>query len=673
MVTPDKTTKFDDYFSSSNGSPVSTSTRSRKKRGGWSRNQTTENTDKKVQGSLAIVKKQKVVRITIPAEQKKDVVQKQQPVSQEDKKTKDISTPVLVDSNVSSSETISTASNQLFAKIADIVEGRLPKDQDSEATQILKQSDEQILNWFVTLVDSRKPDKEQSSVPSIDPKLYEELQATNAELRSEVQKQSTAVSSLKSVLTLREKDNKELQHKTNQAKLHILTLSQSVKKLSPTDDTQVGDTITPEYILQTTENLSKEVAQLEVLYGLSCEHSLDDLSKVKQKSSSETALESNIPTHKDVIKLFKKASVLHSKCELEVQKLDTKDKRPPQDIYDSFVSMLEGAQSLANSCMEIKAELVKDIDQVQKNITKNTVPKFDQDQRRGVEIVSQFYSERQFSEDIQRHSIQHNQMRADLKDVVSHHEKVVEMLSNIAHNIGVVLMDWEDDKFYDTMMEIQSTLNKLTIDIQSIVIPEVKESVIKGAFKHNYEGIVTFKAMSRKKRKVLMGLTVPSEEPLKQLHIDSIKHLANVEKKHLQELAKTWNKIAPHVEIRMQELEKKVAEGNQNVRLSASALQTVANYESTTSDAYEQNKILPYETDHEEHKKTLHQLKKDLEDLQSEADLAKQEANRTYDAFKREGNWTTEGWWLKRGYHDEEVTKLFTKEQEEVSAGWRIW
>lgn len=662
MVTPtDKSAKFDELYKDS---PALNTRGRRGKRSGWSRSQTTTNAEKKVQAAAKDIKDQKVEPAAVDS---KEVVAKKTPVKSEDKKAQVIAAPVLVDSSLDSSqEVFSTASHQLFAKIADIIESHLPKDQDEEAERVLSQSDEQILSWFATLIGDQK---EVETSPAIDPKLYEEQQATIEGLQSDLQKQSSAVSQLKQVVKLREQENKQLNHQANQAKLHLLTLSQNVEKLSPSDDSHVGDVITVEYIHQTTEDISRDVSGLKELFGLSSQDDVAHKDDVQKASSDKPAAADNIPSQKAVNKLFKQVSVLSRNCLVEVRKVEDPDKRPPDAIQQSFFEILKQAQVYANTCLELKAELVKDIDKIQKLITEQTVSHYAQDQLRGVEIVSQFYSEKQFTEDLQRHHAAHNQMRIDLKNVISKYEDICVQLAQVAHDISVVLMNCEEEEYYNTSMEIQSTLNKLPIDIQSIVVPEVKESLINSAFKKIYQAIVTFQAMCRNKRKVHADYKIPDGESEKAAYLHTLQNLFNQEKLHLQDLEKTWMKIAPHVVSRRDELGAKVAEGDQNVELTEPVLRTVANYDATTPEEYTKEKIQPYKNDHAKNAETLHELVADLKNLYTIAKLAKQEVNRTYDATQREGSWTTESWWKQFGYHDQEVTDLFKEEAESI----RIW
>jgi hypothetical protein len=664
MVTPNTTTnksaKFDGLYKQS-GSPVSSNTRKSKKAGRWTKGQSAPvSTDKKVQDSSEALVTKKDVTVDVQSSSSSVVAKKVEAKKQDDIKTTVVSTPILVQSDDYSSEIQSTASSQLLAKIADIVESRLPEGRDQEAAQILEQSDDQILEWIVATMGSKKKDDSEVVIaPSIDPKLYEEQQQKIASLMAELQKQSNAVSSLKVVLKGREEENKQLQHQANQAKLHILTLTQSVRKLNPDDDTNIGDTVSDEYISQATQDIETEMGKLEVLYGLSSDLDVSSSSQLKAKSSEKIAEPTNIPCNEDVTKLFSLACILQKEVELEAKKLETKDTRPMASVQDLFSSFISQAQGLTNNMLLLKKELDKDLHSIQQEIQKKITATYSKAQREGVEIISSFYTAAQFSEDIKRHFTLLNQMRSELKDVVTHYVSTVEMLNNITHNIAVALADCDTSETDDTIMEVSSTLNKLPIDIESITCPEVKESVIGASFSNIYLAINTFQTMVRKKRLAITDLTVPSDQALKAKFLDGLKHLANIQKLHLIELDKIWNKVSPHVLNRKDELEKEVNKGNQNVKLSQAHLVTVANYLETTPNDFEQNKILPYDIAHLDRDTTLHELNTDLKNLFTAATLAKQEANRTYDAFTRSGSWTTESWWLLRGYHDQEVTDLF--------------
>lgn len=673
MVTPagktEKSTKFDELYSES--SPPASNTRAKRtKRGGWSRSQTSTVAEKKTQAAAKAVNAHQEPKVEA-APPKKQVEAKEAPTSSEDKKTQAVSTPLLGDSSLDSSEdALSTRSFQLFAKIADIIETRLPQDQDEEADRILSLPEDQILSWFATVIGAPK---EGESAPGIDPKVHEKQQERIEELQSEVSKQSTAVSQLKEVVKLREQENKKLLHQANQAKLQIMTLSDNVGKLSPSDDSKVGDQITVEYIHKTTEDISRDVQGLKALFGLSSVEEAASESEVKAASSGKAAESDNIPSQKDVNKLFKQVSVLSRDCLVEVQKVEDPDKRPPEAIQQSFFEILKKAQGYANRCLELKAELVKDIDRIQTLITEKTVPHYDQEHMNGVEIVSQFYSEKQFAEDLQRHHAAHNQMRIDLKNVISKYGDICEQLATIAHNISVVLMNCEEEAYYNTSMEIQSTLNKLPIDIQSIVVPEVKENLINSAFKKVYQSIVTFQAMCRNKRKVLMDYTIPNGEAEKAAYLKNLQVLSSQQKLHLQELEKTWKKIAPHVEKRKEELTARVAEGNQNVELGEPVLKTVAHYDSTTPEIYVQEKVQPYKEEHAKNAAALHQLEADLNKFYEIAELAKKEGDRTFSATTLEGYWVPDYRWTAGGYYDNEIKALFKADSSDTGWGISLW
>jgi len=641
MVTPSTTINKPPGFGQS-GSSVNKGQK-QKKTGPWTKGSS------KIQKIADPIVKPEDTKIVIPPTSSNVVATKGEPKKQENKKTTEVSAPVLVQSDDSPSEVQSTPSSQLLAKVAD----------NKEAAQILKLSDNQILKSPVATMGSKEKDASAVVIaPSIDPKLFEEQQNKIVSLMSELQKQSAAVSSLKIVLEGSEKENKQLQKQANQAKLLVLSASESAKKLNPDGDTNIGDTVSVEYIQQAKENLATDMEKLKQVFELS----LSSQSQLKAKPSEVVAESASIPCSDEVNKLFSEACILQKEVELEAKKMETKDSRSMASILNLFRSFIIKAQDIVDKELKTKIKLDKDLKFIQQEIEKKTTTTFSKPQREGVEIISGFYTEKQFFKDIERHSILLNQMKSELKDVVTHYVSTIEMLNNITHNIAVALVDCDDSEIDDTIMEVSSTLNKLPIDIKSITCPEVKESVISSAFSNIYLAINTYQTMLRKKRLAIMGLTVPSDETLKVKHIEYLKNLAKIQKLHLIELDKIWKMVSSHVLRRKTELEEEVNKGNQNIKLSESALTTVTNVMEITLDDFKQNKILAYDIAHRERSTTLHELIKDLQNLFKVAGLAKQEANRTFDAFTRGGTWIYESWWLANGYHDQEVTDLFTND-----------
>lgn len=651
MVTP----------STSNNSSPASNTRSKKKggekRGGWTRNPSTTTTDVKVQKSSNIGNLQSEERTSTPLAPPKYIDPKKLSDSKEEKKNQVGSAGSHGEPKKNDQKTESTSSNKLTDRIEEFIKRRLSKDLEGKADQMVNLPDDKFDSSITALLDSKSKGKEQAPSPSIDPKLFEETQKEKEKLEGEVKKLSHTVKSQEEALQEKDKKIEELFHKEIQTNLHLVTLSQEFKKVYPNDDSFVGDKYTKEYMKEALDNAEKEVNSLKSLHGLSIEHNSHKSSETNQKSKNEKGVTRHILAHEKVEKLFDEVSILHSKTGVEVGKLNTKDKRSPEEIYESFMSMLENAKKHASFCYDLKSNLTKDIEQIQKKITDSKVPLFTEEQVAAIPILSKFYTKERFAKDIEQHIIEHNKMQADLSDVIIRYEETVKMLREITHNIGIALMDFNnDEKFHDTKMEVLSLLHKLPLSMESILISEVKESVIKGAFRYIYQAIRTFRDQARDNRKLLTKRETTREE---------IKHIATIQKINLTELELAWYQIAPHVNKLIEELKEKVATGNQNEKLSYTTLQTIANLQLTTPRIYERDVIEPYNKDLKERNETLHQLQNEMKKLDEEADLAKKEVHRTCSAALT-GRYTSETMYDWTGVEDEEVKSLFTRPIQEI-------
>lgn len=483
---------------------------------------------------------------------------------------------------------------------------------------------------------------------SIDPALYEEQQTKISALSlekqtalAELHATSSTLQTLQTDIDKMTRENKKLKHMVSQAKLDAYNVESLWRQFGP-PSSQEG-----------FADLDAGISRLTRQF------------RPAKELSANSEKEPNIPSKSDIIALFDAVAMLKERTSTAVDSLETKDKRDPLQIFSCFMQYLDKAKNLVILCRDLKVRLVDDIESIQKKIIKDVAPSYSKEQCKGVETISKFYSEKRFEKDIARHAHQHNDMRSDLKEVVSHYEKTVLMLNHVIHHIDVALIEYKSSDKDETIAVISGILDGLPLDIQSITIPEVKESVIQEAFTYVRRALMDFREMTRDTRKEEMGIAPPEDEALLADHLRWLGRLVEIQKKHLQELDKFWNGIRLHVDRRIEELELIVAQGNCNIDLEKTAKQallTVANIEKCTPEEYKERKILPYKKEYQANKTSLAKLNKRRDKLYEAAELAKQEVHRSHDAFIKKGHWSTETrWGYVDGIVNEEVLTLFKK------------
>lgn len=506
-------------------------------------------------------------------------------------------------------------------------------------------SEDEILKWF--------------EIDHVD--LCQQLEKKNADLTERLEQESQEITALKE------------QNKILKERIKKLQPNQQAEKIANQIETSVAPHLQNQEVQRNLASPVKEttlpqIAQAELHPTVDKDTkpitaSILDIYNPEERQEA-ICEKAHIPTKNEVLGLFKAVCTLQGNVAIERKNLENQD---PNEMRATFVDLLNKTKTLTIKYKNLKSYLKKDITTIQQKIVEDTVVPFSKEHCKGTEIISRGdYSEKKCTEDLRRHSKEHDQMKNELNKVLNHDTEIWRRLTNIIYNIDIAIGDVETfkgQKIDDTFLEISSTLNALSLDIQAIIIPEVKENVLDEGFDYLYNAMISFATFAREQRKVWELQVIPSDPAVKAKHMEKLKHLYNYNKKSLRALEKLWNYFKPHHNIRMTELKEKVAIRSRNIDLEyIGALDTVADIEHTTANEYKVNKISPHITEHDKNRKTLTALEKRLQNFLKTIGEGQQEGHRSYDAYMKEGKWTTETeWWLK-GWRDPEIKTFFSAE-----------